>query len=740
MEEHNAHHHDLLKTDDSPGSWLREHSLVLSLMAAAAVVIIYKGWLVSSIGLVALGLGFVIFVHELGHFLAAKFCDVYVETFSIGFGPSFPLCSHKWGETTYKIGVIPLGGYVKMLGEGAEGDEQEDDPRSYKNKTVGQRMLIISAGVIMNLIFAVLGFMVIYMGPGRDRMAGVIGVVDPGSPAWQAGLRSGARLVRVGQKENPYFDQLRPAVALSGSGDRVPLSYELPDTHKVVETSLLPKFEGQRVGLKLIGVGPAQTTKLVGLPSLKQPPFVNGSAASRATPPLEHEETIVATTDPANPTGPLLDLPPDPRQPGSDQRDFFALHRRLVELAGQPVTVRVRTPAGTTRESVIPPSFARNYGLIMRMGPVTATRSGSAAEKVVRTKSDGDTGDVIERVEVKTDKGILRFTNSRAAAATPGVEERPLDPLRLPLELAQWAATAKEPKDVNIRVLRREGHQERSKVDLTIPWDDSWRFDREDTLSSRSPLAVSGLGLTYRVESVVEDVIKDSVADRAGIKTGDVFTGIRLYTDAELKSSKLIDLAQDEWAYAWHLMTENANPTRVDLSVKRGSAAQPDITLNAPEDTTWPITERGFGFGSDNRHLKADGPGQAVAMGASDVLDTMKNVYLSLLRMVDGGISFLKNANGPISIAQTSYMVASESAPQFVLLLCVLSVNLAVLNFLPIPVLDGGHMVFLLYEKLVGRPVPELIRTSATFAGMALLLSLMACVVVLDVIKVFFKS
>jgi regulator of sigma E protease len=67
-------------------------------------------------------------------------------------------------------------------------------------------------------------------------------------------------------------------------------------------------------------------------------------------------------------------------------------------------------------------------------------------------------------------------------------------------------------------------------------------------------------------------------------------------------------------------------------------------------------------------------------------------------------------------------------------------VNLAVLNFLPIPVLDGGHMVFLIYEKLVGRPVPELIRTSATFAGMALLLSLMACVVVLDVIKVFFKS
>jgi regulator of sigma E protease len=293
---------------------------------------------------------------------------------------------------------------------------------------------------------------------------------------------------------------------------------------------------------------------------------------------------------------------------------------------------------------------------------------------------------------------------------------------------------------VKLGILRREGHAERSKVDVVLPWDDSWKFDREVTLSTRSPIALSGLGIAYKVETVIEEVVKGGAGERAGLKHGDVVQSIRLFFDAELKKSSKLDLLEDEFAYAWHLMHHTGNPTRADLTIKRVNSPTAEYSLTAPEDPSWPLRERGFGFAADTRHLATDNPSRAVAMGASDVLDTMKNVYLSLLRMFDGGISFWKNANGPLSIAATSYMVASESATQFVLLLCVLSVNLAVLNFLPIPVLDGGHMVFLLYEKLAGRPAPEAIRTGATFAGMALLLSLMACVLVLDVVRVFFKS
>src|SRR6202011_3940817 len=85
-------------------------------------------------GMVILGLGFVVFIHELGHFLTAKWCDVHVQTFSLGFGPALPGCSFRYGETLYKIALLPLGGYVSMVGEGTEPDENEDYPRSFKNK------------------------------------------------------------------------------------------------------------------------------------------------------------------------------------------------------------------------------------------------------------------------------------------------------------------------------------------------------------------------------------------------------------------------------------------------------------------------------------------------------------------------------------------------------------------------------------------------------------------------------
>ena len=87
--------------------------------------------------LVALGLGFVIFIHELGHFLLAKWNGVKVEKFSIGFGPT--IFGFRRGETEYVLAAIPLGGFVKMLGEGAEDEQNKStDPRAYPNKSVGR--------------------------------------------------------------------------------------------------------------------------------------------------------------------------------------------------------------------------------------------------------------------------------------------------------------------------------------------------------------------------------------------------------------------------------------------------------------------------------------------------------------------------------------------------------------------------------------------------------------------------
>ena len=180
----------------APGSlsaWLSQNAFTLAVVALVVGVLYWYGVDFLNVGKVAIGLGLVIFIHELGHFLAAKWCDVHVETFSIGFGPPLPGCQFRYGETTYMIALFPLGGYVKMVGEGTE-DEGDDDPRSFKNKTVGQRMLIISAGVCMNVLFAAACFVGVYMTTGVDRTAGVVGTVEAGSPSWQKGLHAGVLL------------------------------------------------------------------------------------------------------------------------------------------------------------------------------------------------------------------------------------------------------------------------------------------------------------------------------------------------------------------------------------------------------------------------------------------------------------------------------------------------------------------------------------------------------------------
>src|SRR6204780_4836028 len=110
---------------------------------------------------IAVGLGFVIFIHELGHFLLAKWNGVKVEKFSIGFGAT--IFGFRRGETEYVLAAIPLGGFVKMLGEGPEDQENKStDPRAYPNKSVGARMAIISAGVIMNVLMGLACFVLAY--------------------------------------------------------------------------------------------------------------------------------------------------------------------------------------------------------------------------------------------------------------------------------------------------------------------------------------------------------------------------------------------------------------------------------------------------------------------------------------------------------------------------------------------------------------------------------------------------
>ena len=158
-------------------------------------------------------LGVLVFVHELGHFLVARFHGVRCLTFSLGFGPK--LIQTKRGDTVYCVSAIPLGGYVKMAGESAE-DEREGKDDEFLSKSKWQRFQILIAGPAMNLILAVVVLtVVLYQGaqvPVFQDEPPVVGSVTDDSPAATAGVRPGDRILSVAGREVDTWEELYNAV------------------------------------------------------------------------------------------------------------------------------------------------------------------------------------------------------------------------------------------------------------------------------------------------------------------------------------------------------------------------------------------------------------------------------------------------------------------------------------------------------------------------------------------------
>lgn len=732
---------------------------------------------------VVLGLGFVIFIHELGHFAVAKWCDVHVETFSIGFGPAWPGCSFRWGETTYMIALIPLGGYVKMVGEGSENEEDEEDPRSFKNKPVWQRMAIISAGVIMNVVLAIALFGFVYMTHGEKRVVGVIDHIEPGGPAWKEGVRTGDTIYWIdGKGPRPYFDDLKTAVINSSEGEKLRFVFGPPGANpeELPQHWIEPrKEEGSEQ--PMIGIGFPVELKLPRPRDRKDNPLpvVVGSPAAQAQPPFEFGDIIVGTTDPGNPKQ-VTRLPPDPRNP--EQLDYFDYQRRLRLLAGKPMIVQVRRQASEHAEPTfvdleVPAAFHYTLGLRMRMGKIAAVRDNSGAAKAGIQEKD-----VIDKVEVTDAKG----DKVRWVPAPAGSAERFLDPVRLPFDLAQWAADlpAGADKKVTLQVVRQNpppdqanpNHAMDKKESLVVSWEDGWDDNSEQSLSPATPLSISGLGIAYRVEPIVDSVQPDSPAVKARVrkggelefKAGDVIRRkngdlekaeegkkIKLEEGDEIAIQKgdllktvrfqeppakegdsprpgdEIKLEPDRWAFVCDRLQLMASK-EVLFRIERDKNDL-EVSLTAQEDKQWPLDFRGVWLPFADRKLqKADTWDQALAMGVDRTVTFIRSIYGNLKNLAIGRVSY-KQMAGPITIARYAFNIAGEDFYDFLTFLALISANLAVINFLPIPLLDGGHMVFLIYEKLRGKPASELVRATAAWVGIAFILSLMVLVTFLDV-------
>jgi regulator of sigma E protease len=206
-------------------------------------------------------LGVLIFAHELGHFLAAKWSRVGVLTFSLGFGPK--IFGKKIGETQYQVSLIPLGGYVKMIGEEpGEKIAPELIAKSFSHQPVRRRLGIVFAGPFFNFLFAVVAFAVAFT-VGLPTLMPEVGEVKPDFPAFQAGLQTGDRILEVNGAPVKRWEDL--AKAIHESVDQ-PLKLKVERGKEAFQLSVTPQVSTQKnlfgddVRVGLIGISPSGNT------------------------------------------------------------------------------------------------------------------------------------------------------------------------------------------------------------------------------------------------------------------------------------------------------------------------------------------------------------------------------------------------------------------------------------------------------------------------------------------------
>ncbi len=647
---------------------------------------------------VAGGLGFVIFVHELGHFLVAKACGVKVEKFFLGFDVGgLKLLSFRRGETEYGIGALPLGGYVKMLGQddnpAAAAEEAERarlsgdlppepvdephapwDPRSYPAQTVPERMAIISAGVIMNVIFAVLMAAWAY-GRGVRELTCTISAVRTGGAAWQAGLRTGDDITAIAGRRDPVFKDLQQGVTLGDLSRGIEFTIRRPGEQAERTVLLRPDKE---LGAPTVGV--------ISPCSLTLPPDLSAGlpgSAGLAQPPLAGGDTVRAID-------------------GAAVRTYAELIAALSGRLSAPVrlTVERRADAGSAPQSIdieVPPQRRRTLGVTMTASTVRAVQADSPAAAA----------------GIRSGDRILEIDGAEAG-----------DPLTLDDRLR-----ARVGEHVSIRI-GREGEADRT-VDV-VPREVRWRDD--DSTPAACVASVPSLGIALVVDAAVSAVDADGPAARAGVRVGERIDRAWLLDGRDrVAGDKGINLsaATPNWPALMARLQFVGPDDMVRLAVTAADGSRRDVDVAPTTEADFFVVDRGLVFEPLTKMVEAPTIATALQMGLRQAGGDLRLVYGFLGKLFRRDIN-PRLVGGPIEIAKQAGRSAQEGFSRFLLFLAMLSANLAVVNFLPIPVLDGGHMVFLAYELVFRRPPSERVVVALSYLGLALLLSMMLFVFFLD--------
>ncbi len=660
---------------------------------------------VLNIALLVLGFGFVIFWHELGHFLAAKWADVRVEQFAVGFGHALlswrkglgftPGSSaarlerlaaegvdiSRYGETEYRLNWIPLGGYVKMLGQDdLKPNAVAEDPRAYNKKSIGKRMVIVSAGVVMNVLLAGIGFMVLFL-IGFNAPPTVVGGIAAGSPAQAAGLEVGDRILSFDGRPQLDFTKITLYPALVSEGQTVPITVRRADGQEQT-LQITPRRPGRDSNEFLrIGIEPPRALK-----GLKVRDFqaIKGdwntellTAGALAVAP---GDTIVAV---------------DGEGVGED--DYYKLDHAVQASGGQPVKITIRDAKGDQRIAQVEPHFARSFdgddlaiaGLIPRVRVETVLPNSPARGKILP-------GDVVESAKMGTDLLIAPTTSELMQA----------------LNKAGEAGQA-----VELTVLRQG---ESVTVEPIIP-----------SLSVGKGRRGMGIGLGYDERHAVV----------AGVQPASAAASLQIPKNSRLVSINGQDVST--WFDVREAMAkiDFGQSMKIVAQTPRGSDEQ--FTLTLPAESLAAIRDMRYTthlmLGERIEVRKTSNPLTAAAWGAIETRDFILQFYLTLQRMFTGDISH-KNLMGPLGIFDAGTKFAYKGTDWLIWFLAMISANLAVVNFLPIPIVDGGLFTFLLIEKIKGKPLSPRAQSIAQVIGMALILGVFLLVTYQDIARMMGRS
>lgn len=589
--------------------------------------------------LTILGIALVLFVHELGHYMTARMAGMRVETFALGFGPR--VWGFRRGGTDFRLALFPLGGYVLVAGESGLEQPQPGDLMACPPRW---RLLFFAGGILMNLAFAFV-LLPLLFAVGVPFESPVIGAVEPGSAAWQAGLQRGDRVLEVEGRSIHGFRHVATAVALAPAAE--PVSVRVERDGEELEFVVPSSFDAGS-GFRRIGVGP-----------WLEPAPLPGGAAERAG---------LRATD------------------------------EVLAIGGLPVSGTVQTQLAVEQAA-----FAG--GAV----PVRVRRDGAEMELTIPAAAP--------LAAVPPQLGVFEQQNRVVAVRAPLADHLHAEDRILRAD----GAPVQRPADL-LRAALRAGH---------LPALLVLREGAEVALPARSDLAPEALEHALHLGTgpgLRLAMRRDGAAAAAGLQDGDAILRIG---DAAVRDFGELRAAITALLTA---LPAGAPPPSVLLTVLRAGAAEPErvsVTL-APLQAA----DLGLGLRARAETVRSVNPLTAVGLGMREAWETVLEVALTLRRMVSGDVA-VTNLGGILTIGQATHGFASQGLIPLLLFLCIISVNLAVLNLLPLPALDGGQMLLVLIEKLRGRPISLRARNAFHLVGFAFVIGLLIFVTALDLRRLF---